>query len=133
MLPRSFKGISSHRCMRPTCRKKFANNYGRPGCRVSESIRRTNCIWWYRVWHLSLTAADIMELTEYVPREELEKRWVRVRQFMDCDSLLILQNVDQYYMTGTLQSGVLWFPREGEPLLAVRKSFQRAKIESAVR
>src|SRR5262245_12429214 len=74
-----------------------------------------------------------MELTEYVPREELERRWVRVRQFMNCDSLVILQNVDQYYLTGTLQTGVLWFPREGEPLLAVRKSFERAKKESAVR
>src|SRR5262249_8937414 len=34
---------------------------------------------------------------------------------------------------GTVQTGVLWFPREGEPLLAVRKSFERAKVESAVR
>jgi Xaa-Pro dipeptidase len=52
---------------------------------------------------------------------------------MDCDSLVILQNVDQFYLTGTLQTGVLWFPREGEPLLAVRKSFERAKTESAVK
>src|SRR6476469_1222616 len=74
-----------------------------------------------------------MELTEYVTREELERRWKRVRQFMDCDSLLILQNVDQYYLTGTVQSGVLWFPREGEPILAVRKSYERAKVESALR
>jgi Xaa-Pro aminopeptidase len=74
-----------------------------------------------------------MELTDYVPREELERRWARVRRFMDCDSLIILQNVDQYYLTGTLQTGVLWFPREGEPLLAVRKSFERAKTESALR
>jgi len=75
----------------------------------------------------------IMELTEYVPREELERRWARVRRFMDCDALVILQNVDQYYLTGTIQTGVLWFPREGEPLLAVRKSYERAKLESAVR
>lgn len=74
-----------------------------------------------------------MELTEYVPREELEQRWLKVRRFMDCDSLVILQNVDQFYLTGTLQTGVLWFPREGEPLLAVRKSFERAKTESAVK
>ena len=52
---------------------------------------------------------------------------------MDCDSLVVLQNVDQFYLTGTLQTGVLWFPREGEPLLAVRKSYERAKIESAVK
>jgi Xaa-Pro aminopeptidase len=73
-----------------------------------------------------------MELTEYVSREELENRWSKVRRFMDCDALIILQNVDQFYLTGTLQTGVLWFPREGEPLLAIRKSFERAKIESAL-
>src|SRR5690348_12634761 len=75
----------------------------------------------------------IMELTEYVPREDLERRWARVRRFMDCDALVVLQNVDQFYLTGTLQTGVLWFPREGEPLLAVRKSYERAKAESAVK
>ena len=74
-----------------------------------------------------------MELSEYIPREELERRWTRVRKFMDCDALIILQNVDQYYLAGTLQTGVLWFPRDGEPLLAVRKSYERAKVESAVR
>src|SRR6185369_1604590 len=69
---------------------------------------------------------------EYVTREELERRWARVRRFMESDSLIVLQSVDQYYLTGTLQNGVLWFPREGEPLLAVRKSYERAKIESAM-
>src|SRR6058998_3369874 len=73
-----------------------------------------------------------MDLTEYVPRQELERRWLRVRRFMDCDSIIVLQNVDVYYLTGTLQTGVLWFPREGEPLLAVRKSYERAKMESAL-
>src|SRR5262249_54302898 len=71
-------------------------------------------------------------MNEYVSREELELRWARVRRFMDCDSLIILHNIDQYYLTGTLQTGVLWFPREGEPLLAIRKSFERAKMESAL-
>jgi len=75
----------------------------------------------------------MLKMPEYVPREELERRWAKVRRFMDCDSLLVLQNVDQYYLAGTLQTGFLWFPREGEPLLAVRKSFERANIESAVR
>lgn len=74
-----------------------------------------------------------MQLPDYIPRGELERRWARVRQFMDCDSLVILQNVDQYYLAGTLQTGVLWFPREGEPLLAVRKSYERAKTESALK
>lgn len=69
---------------------------------------------------------------EYVPREDLERRWAKVRQHMTADALLVLQNVDQFYLTGTIQNGVLWFPREGEPLLAVRKSYQRARTESAL-
>src|ERR1051326_7459717 len=74
-----------------------------------------------------------MQIPEFVSREELEWRWQRVRKFMNCDALVILQNVDQFYLTGTMQTGVLWFPRDGEPLLAVRKSYERAKIESAVK
>ena len=74
-----------------------------------------------------------MEIPEYISRDELEWRWQRVRKFMDCDALVILQNVDLFYLTGTMQTGVLWFPREGEPLLAVRKSYERAKIESAAK
>ncbi len=70
---------------------------------------------------------------EYVPREELERRWKRVRQKMNCDSLFIVQNVDLFYLSGTIQSGFFWFPREGEPLLAIRKSYERARIESAVK
>jgi Xaa-Pro aminopeptidase len=74
-----------------------------------------------------------MEIPELISRDELEWRWQRVQKFMRCDALVIVQNVDQYYLTGTMQTGVLWFPREGEPLLAVRKSYERAKIESRVK
>ena len=74
-----------------------------------------------------------MNIPEYISRDELERRWQRVRKFMTTDSLIIVQNVDLFYLTGTMQTGVLWFPREGEPLLAVRKSFERAKTESAVK
>src|SRR5262245_60032289 len=42
-----------------------------------------------------------MELLDYVSREELERRWVRIRGLMDCDALVVLQNVDQFYLTGT--------------------------------
>ena len=72
-------------------------------------------------------------LLDYISRAELETRWIRVRREMDCDALIVVQNVDLYYLTGTTQNGVLWFPREGEPLLAVRKSYERAKMDSALR
>src|SRR5215468_7076419 len=73
------------------------------------------------------------QLMEYGEREELERRWARVRRFMETDALIVLQNVDQFYLTGTLQNGVLWFPREGEPVFAVRKSYERARIESPLK
>src|SRR5438045_501593 len=75
----------------------------------------------------------ILTVMDYVPREELERRWTRVRRFMDSDSLIVLQNADLYYLAGTVQTGLLWFPREGEPLLAIRKSYERAKTESAIK
>jgi Xaa-Pro aminopeptidase len=52
---------------------------------------------------------------------------------MECDALIVLHNVGLYYLAGTTQGGVLWFPREGEPLLAVRKSHERARAESALK
>ena len=74
-----------------------------------------------------------MQWLDYLTREELETRWARVRREMKSDALVVLQLADLYYMTGSTQNGVLWFPREGEPVFAVRKSFERAKAESAVR
>jgi Xaa-Pro aminopeptidase len=68
----------------------------------------------------------------YISRSELERRWTRVRRLMKCDALVILQKADLYYLAGTTQDALLWFPAEGEPVLAVRKSFERAKVESAV-
>jgi Xaa-Pro aminopeptidase len=74
-----------------------------------------------------------MNLLDYVPRSELEIRWARVRRYMECDALIVLHNVGIYYLSGTTQVGVLWFPREGEPVLAVRKSYERAKAESPLK
>lgn len=74
-----------------------------------------------------------MELLDHIPRTELEARWARVRRYMECDALVVLQNVGIFYLAGTTQTGVLWFPREGEPVFAVRKSYERAKIESALK
>ena len=68
-----------------------------------------------------------------VPRQEIEKHWQRARQYMTCDALLVVQNADLFYLTGTVQNSVLWFPREGEPTLFVRKSYQRACDESPLK
>jgi len=45
----------------------------------------------------------------------------------------ILGRLNQYYFTGTMQDGVLLIPRESDPVLWVRRSFERARAESALR
>jgi Xaa-Pro aminopeptidase len=45
---------------------------------------------------------------------------------------LLLNAVDAFYLSATRQNGALWVPAEGAPVLLVRKSFARAKAESAV-
>src|SRR6185295_7924154 len=73
-----------------------------------------------------------MQLLDYLSRTELETRGARVRCEMDCDALLVVQTVDMFYLAGTTQNGILWFPREVEPVLAIRKSYERAGMESAI-
>ncbi len=45
---------------------------------------------------------------------------------------LLLNAVDVFYLSGTRQNGALFVPSTGAPVLLVRKSFARAKAESAV-
>ncbi len=74
-----------------------------------------------------------MELT---PREEIEKRIRRLQSFLvkeKVDSCLILQNVDLFYFSGTIQHSYLFIPKEGEPLLMVQKDFDRAMKESPLK
>jgi Xaa-Pro dipeptidase len=72
---------------------------------------------------------------ELVPKEEIRER---IKEFQgalaleDLDGAFILQNVDIYYFSGTLQSSILYIPREGSPLLMASKSYERAKSESTL-
>jgi len=45
---------------------------------------------------------------------------------------LITQNVDLYYFTGSMQTGYLFVPAEGNPTYYVRRSVQRALEESVI-
>jgi len=69
----------------------------------------------------------------YTPRGEIEDRLVRVKKAMektDIEGLLVLQKMNYYYLSGTTQDGALFLPLEGKPLLAVKREFERAKLES---
>lgn len=49
------------------------------------------------------------------------------------DGALIVQKTDLYYLSGTDQDAHLWVPADGDPLLMVRKSLQRAGEDSPIR
>ena len=70
------------------------------------------------------------------PREELEHRIKKLQSYMteeELDAVLVLQNADLFYFTGTTQSGALYVPASGEPIYMVRREFSRARMESGLK
>ena len=70
-----------------------------------------------------------------VPKEDLYARHERLRKCMarlapDAGGLLLLGDVNILYASGTLAAGLVWLPREGTPLLLVRRAQERAGWES---
>lgn len=69
----------------------------------------------------------------YTPKTELDARIHKLQLLLtseDLDGVLILQNVDLFYFSGTTQQSNLFIPRQGPPILMTRRSFPRAQVES---
>lgn len=69
------------------------------------------------------------------PKNELEHRYRKLQQQMAAaglDAVVMLQNADLFYFTGTTQTGNLYLPASGPPIYLVRRSFLRARMESAL-
>ena len=49
------------------------------------------------------------------------------------DGAVILDGINMFYYTGTIQNGVLFVPAEGEPLFFIRRSLERAKSETPLK
>ena len=70
------------------------------------------------------------------PATELEHRCKKFQEYMESESLdavIIIQNADLFYFTGTAQSGNLYIPAVGQPLFMVRKDAGRARMESGLK
>jgi len=72
---------------------------------------------------------------ELLPDEERLARQARCRQTLaervpEAGGLMLFSRLNIYYLTGTLANGLFWLPREGEPLLLVRKGVERCRLES---
>ena len=69
------------------------------------------------------------------PKNELEYRYRKLQAEMDAaglDAVVMLQNADLFYFTGSIQSGNLYVPASGQPLYLVRRDFLRARMESGL-
>jgi Xaa-Pro dipeptidase len=79
-----------------------------------------------------LKSLNICELT---PKAEIERRIEKLKERMaenNIDFTVILQNVDMFYFTGTMQKGVLVVPVHNEPLLFIERTMERAVYETTL-
>lgn len=70
------------------------------------------------------------------PASEIADRIRRLQAQLataDLDGVLVVQNVDLLYFTGTMQNAHLYVPREGEAAMFVFKTLSRAQAESPLR
>ncbi len=70
------------------------------------------------------------------PATELEFRCKKLQEQMETnalDAVIIIQNADLFYFTGTVQSGNLYVPASGQPIYMVRKDVGRARMESGLK
>lgn len=71
--------------------------------------------------------------TSLTPKQEITRRIESFQERLSAigvDYAIVLQNVDLFYFTGTLQKGVLVVPSAGAPFFFVEKSLFRAGKES---
>lgn len=69
------------------------------------------------------------------PATELEHRCRRLQLGMaveGLDAILVMQSADLFYFTGSIQSGCLYVPLQGQPLYLVRRDASRARMESGL-
>ena len=49
------------------------------------------------------------------------------------DAVIMMQNADLFYFTGSIQQGILYVPASGETLYLVRKDYTRARMECGLK
>lgn len=70
---------------------------------------------------------------EYIlhPKSEIDDRVERLQsQMVNIDGAMLFHAVDMCYFSGTAQDGLVYIPRDGEPVAMMRRSMVRAMQES---
>ena len=73
---------------------------------------------------------------ELTPSDEISRRIKRLQEEMakkEIDLALVIQNVDLFYFSGSIQRGYLFVPSEGEAVFFVEKNYQRAVGETPLK
>jgi Xaa-Pro dipeptidase len=68
-----------------------------------------------------------------VPETEIRSRISRFQSLLQREEIkaaVIVQLIDRFYFSGTIQDGVLLIPAEGDPRYLCRRSVERAKAET---
>src|SRR3989304_1374881 len=84
---------------------------------------------------MSIRMKESVGASDVVPEEDLQKRIRGLKELMaerGIDFAVIVENVDKFYLTGTMQAGMLVVPAEKNPLLFVSKGTERARAETTL-
>ena len=68
-----------------------------------------------------------------VPESEIRSRILRFQALLQREEIraaILMQLIDRFYFSGTIQDGVLLIPAEGDPRYLCRRSVERARAES---
>lgn len=77
-----------------------------------------------------MTEADKREYVLH-PKSEIDCRIKRLQSRMgDMDGALLFHAVDMCYFSGTAQDGLVYIPKDGDPLVMIKRSLERASEES---
>jgi hypothetical protein len=80
-----------------------------------------------------LAEEETEEIIDYklYPKREIDDRIKRLQSRMgEMDGALLFQSVDMCYFSGTAQDGLVYIPRDGEPVVMRKLSLDRARAES---
>lgn len=72
---------------------------------------------------------------QITPHSELTQRFKSLQKLMEqqhLDAIILLQNSDLFYFSGTIQRGIYYLPVVGEPVYLVIKDYERARSESRI-
>ena len=65
------------------------------------------------------------------PKSEINARIDRLqRQMEEMTGAILFQLVDMCYFSGTAQEGLVYIPKDSDPIVMIRKSLERAEQES---